>query len=118
MFTITKEFRFSAAHSLPHLPLGHKCRNLHGHNYSITVGVYGDIDDGGFVVDYAEISSSIDPIIKRLDHQNLNDVLPCKTTAENIAKWIFDESSKQINCAFVTVKETDSTSATYRPNQQ
>ncbi len=33
MFTITKEFHFSASHQLSHLPEDHQCARLHGHNY-------------------------------------------------------------------------------------
>jgi 6-pyruvoyltetrahydropterin/6-carboxytetrahydropterin synthase len=34
MYTITKQFSFSASHVLDHLPEGHPCaRRLHGHNY-------------------------------------------------------------------------------------
>ncbi len=88
-YTVSKTFSFEAAHSLPHLPEGHKCRNLHGHSYVIEVFCQGPLDQRGFVVDYADISAAVDPIIKRLDHQNLNDILPFSTTAENLAAWLW-----------------------------
>jgi len=90
-FTVSKKFSFEAAHSLPHLPVGHKCRNLHGHSYVVEVFCTGPLDDRCFVVDYAEISSALNPLIHALDHQNLNEILHFATTAENIAKWIFDQ---------------------------
>lgn len=89
-FTVSKTFTFEAAHSLPHLPAGHKCRHVHGHSYVVEVFCTGPLDERGFVVDYAEISAAVKPIIARLDHQNLNDVLPCHTTAENVGRWIFE----------------------------
>ena len=30
---IFKTFTFDSAHSLPHVPDGHKCKNIHGHTY-------------------------------------------------------------------------------------
>lgn len=96
-FTVSKRFSFEAAHSLPHLPEGHKCRNVHGHSYVIEIFCTGPLDARGFVVDYAEISAAMKPIIEQLDHRNLNDVLPCLTTAENVGQWIMvqlDRSGK------------------------
>lgn len=87
---ITKSYRFEAAHSLPLLPPADKCHNLHGHSYEIIVGVRGPLKEMlGWVQDYAEITCYVDPIIKMLDHKNLNDVLGIPmTTAENLAVWL------------------------------
>ena len=93
-FTVSKRFTFEAAHSLPHLPVGHKCRNVHGHSYVVEVFVSGPLDARGFVVDYAEISAALKPIIARLDHQNLNEILPCYTTAENVGAWILERATE------------------------
>lgn len=87
-YTVSKKFSFEAAHSLPYLPIGHKCRNLHGHSYVVEVACSRwALDKNGFVIDYADISAVVDPLIKLLDHQNLNEILPFKTTAENLAQW-------------------------------
>ena len=43
--TVSKRFSFEAAHSLPHLPAGHKCRNLHGHSYVVEVLITGPLDE-------------------------------------------------------------------------
>lgn len=91
MITVAKEFKFEAAHSLPHLPDGHKCKRLHGHSYRFRVEVDGKVDDRGFVVDYAEISAAVNPIVEKLDHHNLNDLFDFHTTAENLAVWLFNE---------------------------
>ena len=113
MFTVTKEFRFEAAHALPHLPEGHKCRRLHGHSYKFRVEVDGELDDRGFVIDYAEISAEVDPIVERLDHQNLNDLFSFHTSAENLAKWIYDEVSKTLPVSRIVLFETANTSVIY-----
>lgn len=97
VFIVGKEFRFEAAHSLPHLPDGHKCRNIHGHSYKFRVDIEGILDDRGFVADYAEISTVVDQIVKNLDHKNLNDLEFFKlTTAEYIAEWLFFEIKKSL----------------------
>ncbi|GIV82556.1 MAG: 6-carboxy-5,6,7,8-tetrahydropterin synthase [Anaerolineae bacterium] len=114
MFEVRKRFRFEAAHSLPHLPDGHKCKRLHGHSYAVDVCVRGELDDRGFVVDYAEISAATDPIIQRLDHQNINDLLDCLSTAENLARWIYEElRSTGLPVAQVMVYETPTTCCVY-----
>lgn len=115
-WTIAKEFSFEAAHSLPHLPLSHPCHHLHGHSYKVIVGVSGDElhSQNAWVIDYADITQVVYPVIAELDHSNLNELLPVKTTAENLAKWLFDEIRKVIpGLSFVEVKETNSTSAVY-----
>ena len=113
MFTVTKEFRFEAAHALPHLPEGHKCRRLHGHSYKFRVEVDGELDDRGFVIDYAEISAEVDPVVERLDHHNLNELFDFHTSAENLAKWIFDELTKTLPVSRIVLFETANTSVIY-----
>lgn len=93
-FTVSKRFAFEAAHSLPHLPSGHKCRNLHGHSYVVEVHCSGPLDARGFVVDYADISYAMQTILARLDHHNLDEILPGYTTAENLGAWIMAELDK------------------------
>ena len=87
-YEITKSFRFEACHSLPHLPASHQCSRNHGHSYELIVGVCGPLENE-WVQDYADISAAVMPVVKRLDHYDLNDVLPCATTAENLAGEIF-----------------------------
>jgi len=69
MHAIGKEFGFSAAHMLPHLGAGHKCKNLHGHNYTVRIELTAQATDArGFVVDYGELSPIKDYIDNNLDH--------------------------------------------------
>ena len=39
---IHKSFTFDSAHSLPNVPDGHKCKNIHGHTYHENVKVLGN----------------------------------------------------------------------------
>ena len=59
------------------------------------------------VCDFSKIKNDIHG---KLDHQNLNDVLPFNPTAENIAKWICDQIPE---CYKVTVQESEGNTATY-----
>lgn len=73
--TLLKEFRFEAAHRLPHVPAGHKCGRLHGHSFLLRIEVSGDVDPySGWVLDFAEIKAACRPIIDRLNHYYLNDI--------------------------------------------
>jgi len=106
-FTVGKEFRFEAAHSLPDLPDGHKCKRLHGHSYRFLVEIAGPVNGLGFVIDYAEISAAVDPIVATLDHRNLNDLMAKATTAENLAAWLFTEVEDRLGrCHRITLWET------------
>ena len=59
MFSISKRFSFSASHQLGHLPEGHPCARLHGHNYDVEVEIQSPcLDDRGFCqVDYGELKT-------------------------------------------------------------
>lgn len=113
-FTVSKRFEFEAAHSLPHLPEGHKCRRVHGHSYAVEIFCSNPLDERGFVVDYAELSAAMAPILERLDHHNLNDVMWFPTTAENLGAWLLDELVGKLPVAVsrVDVYETANTRVT------
>jgi 6-pyruvoyltetrahydropterin/6-carboxytetrahydropterin synthase len=66
----TKIFRFEASHVLPRHK--GKCSRLHGHSWVLEVSVSGDVNpDTGFVMDFAEISEIMEPLITSLDHHHL-----------------------------------------------
>ena len=114
---ITKSFTFDAAHWLPHVPEGHKCGRLHGHTYTVIIGVEGDIgEDTGWIVDFGDIKAAFKPIEKRLDHFCLNDIEGLENpTAEVMARWLFEALKPRLPLLTdITVKETASTSALYR----
>lgn len=102
---IGRSCRFEAAHHLPNLPAGHRCRNLHGHNYRLELVFEGALDVRGFVMDFAEIDALVAPLLAQVDHRLLNDVEGlANPTAEIIAAWFLDRLP---GCVRVRVWETD-----------
>ena len=91
MMTIYKEFAFDAAHFLPNVPEGHKCRQLHGHTYHLTVFVTGDpVFHEQWVMDYKELKDLVAPVLQQLDHKYLNDIKGLENpTAEMVTLWIW-----------------------------
>lgn len=102
---VGRTYRFEAAHRLPLLPVNHKCHNMHGHNYRVSLTVCGLVDKRGFVMDFAELDALVMPLIARLDHKVLNEVEGLENpTAEVIATWFFERVT---NCERVRVYEND-----------
>jgi 6-pyruvoyltetrahydropterin/6-carboxytetrahydropterin synthase len=92
MFTITKQFAFSASHQLAGLDADHPCTRLHGHNYIVEVELRG-----------AEL--------------DLNEVLGHDhATAERLALFFYDWAhDRWPEVSAVRVSETPKTWAEYRP---
>jgi len=107
---IVQSFRFEAAHFLPNVPDGHRCRNMHGHSYRVDVHLEGSIKERpGWVVDFFDVEAAFGPIMQALDHQLLNEVdgLP-NPTAELIACWIFNRLEPYLSeLSMVVVHETE-----------
>ena len=107
MYTVKKTFEISAAHSLK-LSYESKCKNLHGHNWVISAWCRSEVlNEDGMIIDFSHIKRKIQ---EKIDHKNLNDVLPFNTTAENMAKWICDEIPM---CFKVEVQESQNNTAIY-----
>lgn len=91
--TIRRSYDFEAAHRLPHVCDGHKCGRLHGHSYSVTVHVQGEVQSSGpergMACDFARIDAVVKPIIGDLDHTTLNDHPGLENpTSELLAVWL------------------------------
>ena len=118
MFTISKEFMFSASHQLKGLPEGHPCGKVHGHNYVVKVELKSKTlqSETGFVRDYGELKPISIWIDSLLDHRHLNDVMLENPTAENNAKFIYDSwKDKFPELSAIEVSETPKTNARYEP---
>lgn len=94
--SITKIFRFEAAHRLSEHQ--GKCARLHGHSYKLEVTLRGPIKDSlgesdhGMVMDFADLSQIVkNAVLEQLDHQDLNAVTGVYTTAENLVHWVWSE---------------------------
>ncbi len=114
---LKKSFQFEAAHSLPHLPAGHKCARLHGHSFKVELTVEGPVNEKlGWLVDYAELSDVFRPAWEKLDHRYLNEIEGLENpTSENIARWIWNEIQPQIPLlTTIEVAETCNASCIYR----
>jgi len=86
---VGKSFEFSAAHYLPEVPEGHKCRGMHGHTYRVELIFVGQVDARGMVLDFAEIAAAWEPVRQVLDHKVLNEIPGLENpTAEVLAAWI------------------------------
>ncbi|EEF15663.1 putative 6-pyruvoyl tetrahydrobiopterin synthase [Actinobacillus minor 202] len=115
MFKIAKEFSFDMAHMLD----GHdgKCQNLHGHTYKLQVEVTGNLHlygaKRGMVMDYSDLKAVVKQhILDPMDHAFIYDLqseketkvaqllmdldskvygIPSRTTAEEMAKYMFEK---------------------------
>jgi 6-pyruvoyltetrahydropterin/6-carboxytetrahydropterin synthase len=121
VYSISKDFNFSASHQLNGLPEGHQCGRLHGHNYAVRLILSSDVlDDHGFVVDYGDLGWFKEWIDGHFDHKHLNDVVGFNPTAENlahylyviVADWLDSEDFDHVKL-MVSVSETPKTWANY-----
>jgi 6-pyruvoyltetrahydropterin/6-carboxytetrahydropterin synthase len=123
MFEVTVDAGFSSGHYLRNYR--GKCENPHGHNYKVQVTLQGqELDEAGLLLDFKLLKQVLRPVVEYLDHQMINELEPFTTvnpSAENLAKYFFDETNKQLagmTGGRVTVKsstifETDTSSAVY-----
>ena len=122
MYEISVEHNFASGHALR----GYqgKCEHVHGHNYKVQVTVAGEkLNPTGLLVDFAELRSTLQAVAEPFDHRMLNDLPPfdqLNPSAENMAKYFCDAvelvvGPKGIHVQAVTVWETGTCSATYRP---
>ena len=120
MFVLKIVTDFASAHSLRDYP--GDCARLHGHNWQVEVSVCSQVlNDSGIAIDFREIKKQTKLVVKRLDHQYLNEIKPfdvLNPTAENIAKYFFDEialliTNKDVKVKEVMIWETPRSAVTY-----
>jgi 6-pyruvoyltetrahydropterin/6-carboxytetrahydropterin synthase len=115
--TLERDFSFEAAHFLPHVPDGHKCRRMHGHSYKLKVTLEGPIDPAlGWLVDFADVDRVVDPIIAELDHHVLNELDGlANPTSELLAVWLWQRIAPALpELAEILVAETADARCAYR----
>lgn len=110
---VTKKFTFDSAHKL--INYEGKCKNLHGHTYSLYVTVSGEIDKlSGMVVDFNLIKNVVNEnVIYILDHNMLNEIVK-QPTAENLAVWIWSQLKDKIKVCKIDLWETPDSFVTYK----
>ena len=136
MFTVTKSFKFDAAHVLTnHQGL---CKNLHGHTYRVEVSVVQPPDStADMVIDFKDLKRVCEKVIlDSFDHAFIYDstslaeseiamvlskygmrtvALPFRSTAENLARHFYEQLSACVcGISAVRVWETPDSCAEYR----
>ncbi len=133
MFSVTTEASFDSAHFLK--GYDGKCANLHGHRWRICVSAKAEkIGDDGMVIDFTDLKRDLKNLADNLDHsliveegslkektvealreENFRMVfLPFRPTAENFAKYVYDELKKNCTEIYrVRVYETPGNYADY-----
>jgi 6-pyruvoyltetrahydropterin/6-carboxytetrahydropterin synthase len=138
MYRLAKQFTFAMGHRLSK----HKgaCKNFHGHNYTVEVGVKSEfLNDNGMVIDFGNLKATVGSFLDTMDHalmvnhndgqliEKMKEILPglkvietpFEPTAENMAKEIYvrvGEALKKmwnVEIDYVDVYETDTSRASY-----
>jgi 6-pyruvoyltetrahydropterin/6-carboxytetrahydropterin synthase len=87
--SITRRYHFEAAHFLPLVREGHKCKRMHGHNYEFELVVRANLNEQGWVLDFWDLDEIVKPVLDKVDHRLLNDIPGLDNpTAEVIALWL------------------------------
>jgi len=96
---------FEAAQSLPDLPEGHPCRELHGHTYRVEVGAS----------DLGCVREALRGLYDALDHRYLNEVAGLESaTSERMCQWIWDRVAPDVpGLEVVVVQETATARCVY-----
>lgn len=114
---LTKDFRFEAAHTLPSLPEGHKCRQMHGHSFKVEIHIEGVVDEKiGWIYDHKLISNAMTPLLEILDHSYLNDIEGLESpTIEIMAGWFWKKLAPQLpGLVEIVIFETPTARCSFR----
>jgi 6-pyruvoyltetrahydropterin/6-carboxytetrahydropterin synthase len=122
MYEVTIIKSFSAAHLLSEI--GGKCEELHGHNFKVEITVSAEkLNNAGLLIDFRFLKKGLGEILEDIDHKHLNE-LPSFTrinpSAENIARYIFENMEQKIktagvNMVRVKIWESENAAVTYLP---
>jgi len=115
-YELKQHFQIESARFLPHLPKEHPCSRLHGHSFKIILRLVGELHPQiGWVQDYHEISSAVQPVLNLIDHRVLNEVSGLENpTSELLARWLYEKLKTHLPLLqAVTIMETAQTECTY-----
>ena len=123
MYEVTIIKSLSAAHLLAQI--GGKCEELHGHNFKVEVTLAApNLNESGLLIDFRIVKKWLNEILDQMDHKHLNE-LPyfagINPSAENIAKYIYDQmklkiKEPQVRIALIKVWESENAVVTYIEN--
>ncbi len=106
MYSISCSVHFDAAHYLKDYP--GKCAEIHGHRWIVGIQISGEeLNEIGILIDFNDIKGYLVEITEKFDHKMINEVKPfdkVNPTAENLAKYIYDEIKAKISKDFPLLK--------------
>ena len=111
-----KQFTFDAAHYLPKVPDGHKCKQMHGHTYHLTIFIEGEVlKERGWVLDFGDIKELLKPVLGIIDHALLNNIPGLENpTAELFSIWLWDKIKPLLpELKKIELKETPTSGVIY-----
>lgn len=111
-----KQFSFDSAHLLPNVPEGHKCRELHGHTYHLTIYLEGNVqEDRGWLMDFTDVKKAVKPVIDLVDHKYLNDIPGLENpTTEMFSVWLWGKIKPLLpQLKRIELKETPTSGVIY-----
>lgn len=120
MYLINVRAHYDSAHFLRNYH--GKCERLHGHRYVVEAALaFESLGEGGMAYDFSDAKRHLRAIADHLDHENLNELPPfteIEPSAENQARWIFDELRVRLgsvgeNLLYTRVWETPNQYAQY-----
>jgi len=131
MIQIEKIYHFHAAHR--NKEAGEKCGRIHGHTYHIVCYFSFPEWADGVTMLFQDLDSIVEPIIKKHCHYLLLDendslvnllkeanepflALPFATTAENIARYLFELiATSKVPITKISLAETTTSKIIYEP---
>lgn len=115
---IYKQFSFDSAHYLTQVPPTHKCSTMHGHTYTLTVWIKGELNREGWVMDFSDLKSEVKKVLAFVDHQCLNTVEGLENpTCEIFAMWLWDKLKVNIPLLYkIKLQETPTSGVVYKGN--
>lgn len=133
MYQVEKRFKVPIGHRLiKHMG---RCKNYHGHNFVILVGLSAEtLNDNDMVMDFSDIKVIVNRYLDTWDHSMLLNVIddlkvvfedsfrvitfPFDPTVERLSEVLFieiksDLKNSNVNVDYVTIYENEDSKATY-----